>query len=165
MKILLLSFLFLLAKQSLALANPACAVCAIAIGASLEIARYLGVSDNVIGLWSGALLAVIGYFTILWFDKKNWKFKYRDALIMILSFSMIGTVYINEVKYNPEMFGFLDPFLFSSIVGLIIFILSQKIYEWMKINNSGHAHFPFEKVVLPLVMLFLLSLWFNNIVL
>ncbi|MDD2840561.1 MAG: hypothetical protein PHY80_05625 [Rickettsiales bacterium] len=157
------SLFFLLAKQSLALANPACAVCAIAIGASLELARYFGVSDNVVGLWSGALMALIGYFTILWFDKKNWQFKGRDTIAMLLSLSMIGFMYIGEIQYSPKILGFLDPFLFSSIVGFIIFITSQKFYEWMKKNNGDHAHFPFEKVVLPVIMLFLLSLWFNNI--
>lgn len=163
MKVLILSLFFVLFKQSLAFANPACAVCAIAIGASLEIARYLGVSDNVVGLWSGALMALIGYFTILWFDKKNWKFKGRDTITMLLSLSMISFVYINKIHYFPKILCFLDPFLFSSIVGFITFIASQQIYEFMKKHNGGHAHFPFEKVALPLIMLFLLSLWFNNI--
>lgn len=53
------------------LANPACAVCTIAIGASLEIARNLGVEDAVVGLWAGALLTLLGYWTIVLFDKKN----------------------------------------------------------------------------------------------
>ena len=163
MKILILSILFLLSKQTLAIANPACAVCAIAIGASLEIARYFGVSDDVVGLWSGALMALVGYFTILWFDKKNWKFKGRDTIIMLLSLAMIGFIYISEIQYMPKILGFLDPFLFSSIIGFITFISSQKLYQLLKNINNGHAHFPFEKVALPVAMLFLLSLWFNNI--
>lgn len=163
MRVLILSILFLLSNQTLALANPACAVCAIAIGASLEIARYFGVSDNVVGLWSGALMALIGYFTILWFNKKNWKFKGRDIVAMLLSLAMIGFMYIGEIQYSPKILGFLDPFLFSSIIGFITFVASQKIYQWLKDKNGGHAHFPFEKVALPVVMLFLLSLWFNNI--
>ena len=82
---------------------------------------------------------------------------------MLISFSMIFAIYIKEMQYFPSMFGFLDPFLFSSLVGFIAFILSQKLYEFMKKKNGGHAHFPFEKVVLPVVILFLLSLIFNNI--
>lgn len=31
-------------------ANPACVVCTVAVGASLEIARRLGINDNVVGL-------------------------------------------------------------------------------------------------------------------
>ena len=40
-------------------ANPACVVCTVAVGASLEIARRLGINDNVVGLWAGAMLAVL----------------------------------------------------------------------------------------------------------
>ena len=59
-------------------ANPACAVCTIAIGASLEIARNLGVEDAIVGLWAGALLTLLGYWTIVFFDKKNWHFAGRN---------------------------------------------------------------------------------------
>ena len=53
---LILAFIAALAYSGKALANPACAVCTIAIGASLEIARKLGVDDSVIGVWAGAFL-------------------------------------------------------------------------------------------------------------
>ena len=59
-------------------ANPACVVCTVAVGASLEIARRLGINDNVVGLWAGAMLAVLGYWTIAWFEKKNWRFAGLD---------------------------------------------------------------------------------------
>jgi hypothetical protein len=43
--------------------------------------------------------------------------------------------------------------LFSSLLGMLIYIGSQKLYQRMKAGNGGHAHFPFEKVVLPIVFL------------
>ena len=49
-------FLPLLVVPSYALANPACAVCTVAIGTSLEIARRIGVPDSVVGLWAGLYL-------------------------------------------------------------------------------------------------------------
>lgn len=140
-------------------ANPACVVCTVAIGASLEIARKLGISDNVVGLWAGALLAVIGYWTILWFDKKNWHFQGRNLLLITLSVAMIGFVYMGQLQYNPQVFLFLyiDSFLLSAVIGALAYIYSQKFYQWMKQKNNGHAHFPFEKVVLPLIFLFAIS--------
>ena len=33
-----------------AVANPACAVCTVAVGASLEVARRYGVDDSVVGV-------------------------------------------------------------------------------------------------------------------
>ena len=114
------------------LANPACAVCTIAIGASLEIARNLGVEDAVVGLWAGALLTLLGYWTIVLFDKKKWYFAGRNFWLIFISVSMLGFV---SVSYTH---------------------LTQ-----MKALNGGHAHFPFEKVVLPLGLLLGFSLYFT----
>lgn len=87
----ILSFLVLAALWPMkAMANPACVVCTVAIGASLEVARKLGVSDAVVGLWTGAVLALLGYWAILWFDRKGWNFYGRDFLLMALSLSTVG---------------------------------------------------------------------------
>ena len=48
--VIALSLLFVLALTASAWANPACAVCTVAVGASLEIARQLGVDDSVVGV-------------------------------------------------------------------------------------------------------------------
>lgn len=137
-------------------ANPACAVCTFAIGASLSVARKLGVADSVVGLWAGALLTLLGYWTIMYFDKRQWHFWGRDLLLIALSVAMIGFIYISEAVYAPAVIWkifYLDPILFSAFLGMIIYIFSQKFYLWMKARNGGHAHFPFEKVVLPIVLL------------
>ena len=151
-------FALILALTIIALpayANPACAVCTVAVAAGLEIARKLGVDDGVIAVWAGALLVLIGYWTILWFDKKGWNFMFRNALLMLLSFSMIFAVYIKDLTYTPKpiLIFYLDPFLFCAILGGLILIYSSVFYQWMKKKNGGHAHFPFEKVVLPVVAL------------
>ena len=158
---LALVFAFLTVKS--ALANPACAVCTIAVGASLEIARRMGVDDSVVGVWAGAFLVLLGFWTIKWFDKKNWHFAHRDALLIVLSVAMIGFMYLGKLKYHAEVVGFifyLDPFLFSVIVGAVVLILSSNFYQWMKAKNGGHAHFPFEKVFVPVASLALASAYF-----
>ena len=38
---------------------------------------------------------------------------------------------------------------------------SSEFYQWMKRKNGGHAHFPFEKVVVPVVALVLVSWVFS----
>lgn len=143
-----------------ALANPACPVCTIAVGAGLDIARRLGVPDSIVGLWAGALLTLLGYWTLKFMDKKNWHFRGRDTIVILLSVAMIGFVYMGVVQYNPTsicgMFT-MDPVLFGTICGALIFIGTGKLYQWMKNKNGGHAHFPFEKVVLPIVALLLAS--------
>ncbi len=156
-KFLISLFVFL---PGVVMANPACPVCTIAIGAGLDIARRLGVPDSVVGLWAGAMLTLLGYWTLKFMDKKNWRFLGRDAIVIMLSVAMIGFVYLGTVDYNPvSICGVfvMDPVLFGTVCGALIFILTSKLYQWMKAKNGGHAHFPFEKVVLPVVALVLVS--------
>ena len=163
MKFLSVLLAVILLPVSRAAANPACAVCTIAVGASLEIARHFGVDDSVIGVWAGAFLALIGFWTIKWFDKKGWNFKGRNFWLISISVAMIGFVYISELTYNPQaiLIFYLDPFLFSTILGALVLIYSSEFYQWMKRRNGGHAHFPFEKVVVPVAALTLLSIYFD----
>lgn len=157
MKKLLYILSAVIALPKIAAANPACAVCTIAVGASLGIARKLGVEDNIVALWAGAMLALVGYWAILWCNKKKWNFWGRDALMMLLSVGSIGFMYVEQLMYMPRPIlyvFYMDPFLFCTIAGALLFIYTEKLYFWMKDRNGGHAHFPFEKVVLPLVVLF-----------
>jgi len=160
----LLSFLAFVLAAGKALANPACAVCTIAVGASLEIARRLGVDDSVVGVWAGAFFVLLGFWTIKYFEKKGWNFKWRNPILLLTCFSMVGFLYMGELSYHAEVIGifYLDPFLFSTIVGGLLFIWSSDFYQWMKKKNGGHAHFPFEKVAVPVLALFLASLYFYN---
>ena len=137
-------------------ANPACPICTVAIGAALPITRRLGVPDAVLGVWAGAFLALMGYWIIKFMDVRGWRFWGRNALVLALSVATIGFAYVGTVAYTPcQYFGFLniDALLFGTVVGAILFILTEKAYDWMKQKNGGHAHFPFEKVVLPIVVL------------
>lgn len=143
-----------------AFANPACPICTIAIGAGVGVAESLGVPTAIVGLWAGALLTLLGYWMIKFFDNRGWKFWGRNALLIGLSVAMIGFAYVGDIDYTPEWiwgFIYLDPILFGALVGMIVFILTEKLYEWMKRKNGGHAHFPFERVVLPVVALALCS--------
>ena len=49
MKTFMVTLLFSMGAAGKVLANPACVVCTVAIGASLEIARILGISDDIVG--------------------------------------------------------------------------------------------------------------------
>lgn len=164
MKKLLGLLTMLLMMSDTAYANPACMVCTVAIGASLEIARSLGVPDTVVGLWAGALLTLVGYWTILFFNKKGWYFKGRDILLLALSVGMVGFIYVKEVVYTPKVIWqifYLEEILFAALLGMILFIYTEKLYDFMKKRNGGHAHFPFEKVVLPVAVLSVFSLYFS----
>lgn len=145
---------------TMASANPACPICTIAIGAGVGVAESLGVPTAIVGIWAGALLTLLGYWLIKFFDKRGWNFPGRNALLIVLSVAMIGFAYLGDIHYSPVWIWhvlYLDPILFGALVGMIVFILTGKLYDWMKRKNGGRAHFPFERVVLPVVALALCS--------
>lgn len=160
----LLFCLYILGSIGNSFASPACPVCTIAVGASLSLAYKLGLEESVVGLWSGALLTLLGYWSIVFFDKKKWNFKGRNLLLIFLSVAMIGLIYIKETMYSPRVIWFifyLDPILFGTLLGSLSFIFSVKLYKYMKEKNNGKAHFPFEKVVLPILVLIVISFYLS----
>lgn len=161
MKKLLYCLGLFMALSSKALANPACAVCTVAIAGSLTIATKLGVDECIVGLWAGAMLAMLGYWTIRFFDKRGWVFPFYKSILMATSVAMVGFIYVKDLNYYPNVilgFLYMDYFLFSSLLGAFLLIFGVNFYAWMKQKNGGHAHFPFEKVVVPIALLALMNL-------
>ena len=136
-------------------ANPACTtLCPVLLGASLGIARKLGVKDEVVGVLFGALLVVVGYWFIRFFEKRNWNFKGRNLILMTLSVASVGFVYINTLVYKPMLHWnllYIDSFLLATLCGAAAHIFGVHLYAYLKEKNGGHAHFPFEKVVVPIL--------------
>lgn len=157
----LLFFVVLALTPARAFANPACAVCTVAVGATLEIARRFGVADTVIGVWFGAFLMLMYYWLEKWFDKKNWNFPFRNPILLAVTFSLIIPLYYDIAGSQIFVYApvrilwifYMDPFLFSTLAGAFVLTYSSDFYQWMKRRNGGHAHFPFEKVVVPVVSL------------
>lgn len=137
-------------------ANPACTtVCPIVIGFFLVVADKLGVPKEVVGVLSGALLALFGYWMIRFFEKRNWNFPGRNFILMALSIGSVGFIYVNTSPYSPMLYWhllYIDPFLLATLCGAGAHILGVHIYSWLKAKNGGHAHFPFEKVVIPILL-------------
>ena len=159
MKVIFWSFCFLLFTAVKAFASP-CAVCTGAIAGSLVIAKKLNLDGCVIGVWAGAFLTMAGYWLIRWFERKNWTFLGYKTVLMVLSLASVGFLYIDELKYTPNVIGifYLDSFLFTTLLGSASLVFGLNFYAWMKKKNGGHAHFPFEKVFVPIFLVFLTSL-------
>ena len=150
---------FLLAKTTLAV----CPVCTIAVGAGVGFTRSFGVDDSIIGLWIGGLTVSMIFWTISWFKKKNIKFKFR-SLITILAYYLLVVVplYFTGIMGHPDnsLFYGVDKLLLGVLVGSIAFWFGASLYEDMKEKNGGRAYFPFQKVVMPVSPLIVMSIVF-----
>ena len=150
----------LMAKQALAV----CPICTIAVGAGVGLSRWLGIDDSITGLWIGGLTVSMITWTISWFDKKNIQFKGR-IFVTILSYYLLIVIplYFMGIMGNPLnticSCG-LDKLIIGIIVGSFGFWFGAEWYFHLKEKNGGHAYFPFQKVVMPISPLIIMSFIF-----
>ncbi|MBU0546142.1 hypothetical protein KKA13_02710 [Patescibacteria group bacterium] len=132
-------------------ANAVCPVCTIAVGAGVGFSRYLGIDDTISGVWIGGLTVSLIMWTINWFKKKSINFKYREAITAIGYYLLIVAPlhYIDIIGHPLNKICGIDKILVGVFVGSVFFFGFERLYIYLKKKNGDKAHFPFEKVVLP----------------
>ncbi len=139
-----------------------CPVCTIAIASGVGLCRYLGIDDLVSGLWVGGLLISMTIWLKEYLQKKNKDFKFSFWVILLsfflITFSPLKLMNILGHSMN-KIFG-IDRLLFSSVIGSILVYTSIFINNWLKKGNKGKVYFPYQKVVIPLVLLLVFSFVF-----
>jgi hypothetical protein len=151
-------FLFLFAKKAFAV----CPICTITVGAGVGLSRWIGIDDAISGLWVGGLIVSMIVWTESWLEKKNIKFKGRVFIDAIVYYALIIVpLYYSGIMSNPENqllnLG-IDKLLFGIITGSLAFWFGASWYLYLKEKNGGHAYFPFQKVVMPIVPIIILSI-------
>jgi len=146
-------------------AKAVCPVCTIAVGACVGLAQYLGIDDTITGLWIGGLIISMAAWTINWLNKKNILFKGRKILVTCGYYAIIILpLYFKNIIGHPfnQIWG-MDKLLLGIILGSIFFFLGNIFSLYLKKINGGKAYFPFQKVVMPIVPLIILSFIFYSI--
>ena len=138
-----------------------CPICTIAVSAGVGLSRWLGIDDSITGLWIGGLIVSMIAWTESWVDKKNIKFKGRIYANIAGYYALILIpLHYSKIIGNP-LNTFcncgLDKLLFGIIAGSISFWFGASWYFHLKDKNNGHAYFPFQKVVMPIAPLIILS--------
>ena len=148
-------------------AKAVCPVCTIAVGAGVGIAEQFGVDDTIIGLWIGGLTVSLIFWTLDWFRRKNTKSFWLEPLTILFYFLIVifplffiktGGYPIIGKELN-KLWG-VDKMLLGIFLGSLLFFGGAKFYEYLKKKNNGRAHFPFQKVVMPVAPLAIMSLLF-----
>jgi len=152
----------LMAKQALAV----CPICTIAVAAGVGFSRYLGVDDTVTGVWIGGLTISMIMWTINWLEEKHWGFAGDTVIISTAYYLMvIVPLYYMGIMGHPlnsiPLFGLgVDKLLVGITVGTAAFWFGAAWYLELKIKNDNRAHFPFQKIAMPVGMLAIMSLVF-----
>ena len=150
-------------------AQAVCPLCVVAIGAGLGLSEYLGIDDNISGSWIGAMLIATAWWNINWFNKKKiWQkhWQIRNILTILAYYLLVVAPLFAQGligKSGRTLFG-LDKLALGIALGTLVFIISEFWYNNIKKKNGGHAQFPFQKVVMPVMNLAILDLLFYLLV-
>jgi len=159
-----LSYLFisffglLFAKSALAV----CPVCFVAVSSGVGLCRWLGIEDDVTGLWIGGVIVSLIFWTLDWMKKKNISFAFTKTVVFFSYYVLVVVpLYFLGVMGHPlnKILG-IDKLLFGIISGSLIFLFSVWLNEFLKKKNNGKVFFPYQKVVIPVSLLIITSLLF-----
>ena len=144
------------------LANPVCLVCTVAVGTGLGLTRWLKIDDTISGLWiAGLLIAIVGW-TVKFLEKKKWRFQYRTIIVVLaLYLSVFIPLYLTKIVGDPlHRFWGIDKLVLGVLVGSLGFSLSLWLHQVLKKKNSDKVYFPYQRVIIPVGALLILSLAF-----
>jgi hypothetical protein len=139
--------------------HAVCPICTIAVGVGLGLSRYLGVDDTISGLWIGAITVSVSIWTINWLIRRKWNFKGYKILTFIIWYALIVLpLFFTNIVGHPlnKIFG-IDKLLLGIIVGSILFAINAYLYQHLKKKNNDRAHFPFQKIIMPVGTLAIFS--------
>ncbi len=143
-----------------------CPVCTVAIVACVGFSRWFGVDDSISGIWVGGLIVAMIAWTLSWLNKKNIRFIFKKILVSVAFYLLtIIPLYYAGLMGNPlnKMWG-IDKVLLGIIVGTVVILLAIGTHNFLKKKNNGKSYFPYQKVVLPISFLLIISLIFHFII-
>lgn len=136
-----------------------CPVCTVAVAGGVGLAQYLGIDDTVTGVWVGGLTVSLIAWTLVWFDKKNIHFHGRKIITIVSYYALIvAPLFFTGILGHVlnKIWG-IDRLLVGIIAGSIVFLIAGLWYESMKRKNNNHAYFPYQKVVMSVGSLIIVS--------
>lgn len=139
-----------------------CPVCTVAVGAGVGLARWLGIDDTVTGLWIGGFIVSLIMWTISYLERKNINFFTRNLVVIVgyCALTIVPIYFIKAIWHPQNTLGGINKLLLGIIIGSILFYLGAIWYYHLKKKNNNHAYFPFQKVVMPIAPLIIMSVVF-----
>ncbi len=137
-----------------------CPVCTIGVAAGVGLSRYLGVDDLISGIWIGALLIYLTLWSTLWLTKNkiNRKIGFLISFIFWYALTLIPLRVYNIIGHPLNKIFNIDKLLLGIILGSILLPFGIGLSEWIKKKNNNKVLFPFQKAVIPILVLVVISI-------
>ena len=148
------------------IARAVCPVCTIAVASGVGLSRYLGIDDIITGLWIGGLMISMTIWTIDWLQKKHIRFPGCNFIVILIYLALIilPLYFSGFFSHTASCVCGINKLLLGIINGALGFWAGAEWYQVLKIHHGNRAYFPFQKVVMPLLPLIILSLLFSQLI-
>lgn len=133
-------------------------LCTIGIVGGLSLSKFLGINDLTLGLWVGALLLSASLLFYRFLSKKRIKifggFVTILALFYVLSFLPL---YKYLIWQSPKICG-MPRIILGSLIGMFVLFFSDYINHQIIAKNKNKVYFYYQKAIIPLLVLILVSI-------
>lgn len=155
-------------------ASAHCPLCTAGAIAGIGVARSLGVSDSIVGLFLGAFIVSTALWFNRWLKKKKINYKFQGIALIILSFLLLvvplyfaGVITnFNMVRLMPQhhaMLGLgilgIDKLLTGTILGTLAVLGSFSLSDKIK-KIKGKVLWPYQGISFMFITLAILSFIF-----
>ncbi len=142
-----------------------CPLCVAGAAVGLSVARYYGVDDIVVGIWLGALAVSTALWINTLINKKSKTkvipFQGFFVITALIAATIMPFYFAGFFKGMPNMvdtiFG-INRLVFGSLIGGIVTFIGAPVSNTIK-KKRGKV-FPYQTIILTLLVLALLSLLF-----
>lgn len=134
-------------------------LCPIGLIGGMALARWLGVSDFVLGLWIGALLISVSVVTVKWLAKYGKDFKGSFWVIFLLTLGFTVYAVRGQLAWSgPGLMLGLPAVITGMIAGAVCIFGIDFINKAFIFKNNGKVYFLYQKLIVPLVGILIVSL-------
>ena len=142
--------------------SAVCPVCTVAVAGGVGLSRWLGIDDTISGLWIGGLTLSLAFLALSWLKRKKIKFPLEGFFVFAVSYLItFSSLYFAKfIGYSCQRLWGLDKLVLGIIFGSIGFGFGVCSDYFLRSKNKGRVYFPFQKVILPVSSLIILSVVF-----
>jgi len=134
-------------------------LCPIGLIGGMAFARFLGVSDLVLGLWIGALIVSATVVTVKWLAKYGKDFKGSFVTIFLLTIAITAFSVRKQLVWNgPGLVLGLPPVVAGIVFGALSIFVIDAVNKRVIAKHDGKVYFPYQKLVAPIVGIIAVSL-------
>ena len=137
-----------------------CPVCVITVGGGLIIAKKLGIDDLLVSIWLSGLNTAIAFWIASGIKRKILKNPFLWSL-GFYAMTIAYLAYTKQMNHPGNKFLGVDKVFFGMTVGLLSAILANGLDRFLRKTNKNKVYFPYQKVIVPLVLLILATILFK----